>query len=63
MNQKYIVTGSNDGSIRICSIELGREIKRIKGHHNQVRCVKYSNDNRFLATGSNDNTVKIWLID
>jgi WD40 repeat protein len=50
---------------------IGRQVRRFKslnegndqGHALPVRCVACSNDGRFLATGSDDHTVKMWDIE
>jgi len=36
--------------------------KTLTGHSDRVRSVVYSPDGRYLASGSNDNTIKIWEV-
>jgi WD40 repeat protein len=37
--------------------------KTLRGHNGDVNSVSFSNDGRFLASGSNDNTIKLWKIN
>ena len=30
------------------------------GHNDKVRCLNYSHDGKYIASGSNDNSIKIW---
>ncbi|HEY1187204.1 MAG TPA: caspase family protein [Gemmata sp.] len=41
----------------------GREVKRFVGHAGTVRCVTPSPDSRYFATGSSDQTIRIWHRD
>ena len=61
-----IVTGCNDGSISINSIDLNKkEWKRIiykeNAHNDRVVSLCDLNDNR-LVSGSDDKTIKVWNI-
>ncbi|MDX2077823.1 MAG: TIR domain-containing protein, partial [bacterium] len=40
--------------------QAGGALKRILSHPSVVLCVAYSPDGKFLATGSSDNTARIW---
>ncbi len=42
------------------SIKHRKVLKMLKGHTDQVASVKFSSDNRYLASGSQDGTVKLW---
>src|SRR5262249_4544345 len=37
-----------------------QELATLKGHGNSVSSIAFSNDGRTLASGSQDNTVKLW---
>jgi WD40 repeat protein len=49
--------------IRIWDLDKGECIKELKGHFNYIRCVKVLNKNDWFATGSSDETIKIWSCD
>ena len=38
----------------------GKEIRSLEGHSGSVRSVAFSNDCKTLASGSGDNSIKIW---
>ncbi len=44
-------------------IETGKAIFTLKGHNASVSSVAFSPDGRNLATGSMDNTAKIWDVE
>jgi WD40 repeat protein/energy-coupling factor transporter ATP-binding protein EcfA2 len=41
----------------------GREYNRLKGHDGSVYSVSFSSDGKTLATGSGDNTIKLWNVE
>ena len=63
-NGCYIVTGSNDKTIRIWDAETGVAVgKPLEGHTNSVNSVAYSPDGRHIISGSDDKTIRIWNAD
>ncbi|KAI8893224.1 WD40-repeat-containing domain protein [Globomyces pollinis-pini] len=57
-----LVAGSNDESIYVYNIELGKLLHRIEGHTEDVNSVAYIDpkDPNVLVSGSDDNMIKIW---
>lgn len=49
-----IFSGSNDGTIRVWSMETGECVSVFEGHENPVRAIKLSDDGRFLFSGDGD---------
>ena len=42
---------------------IARYENTLRGHSDYVRSVTFSPDGKFLASGSDDNTVKLWSVD
>jgi WD40 repeat protein len=47
---------------KIWNVETGLEVVTLKGHKMSVNSVAYSPDGKFIASGSQDKTVKIWSV-
>jgi WD40 repeat protein len=55
-----IVAGCDDGTVRICDVETGKERAVLKGHTEAVTAVAFGPDGKQIVTGSADKTVKVW---
>src|SRR5262249_42794298 len=47
--------------VQIWDTETGKRVRSLRGHTERVNSVTYSRDGRFLATASNDDSVRLWL--
>ena len=57
---RWIVSGSNDKTIKIWDDTTGAELQTLRGHAFAVRSVAFSPNGRRIVSGSDDNTLKIW---
>ena len=48
------------GQVMLWDVASGSEIGALKGHGKGVTQVAFSRDGRLLASGSTDNTIRIW---
>jgi len=57
---KYIVSGSNDKTIKLWDIKSGEEIRTFEGHSDSVNSVVITPNGKYIVSGSND--IKLWDI-
>jgi len=57
---KRVVTGGEDGTVRIWDPKNGQELMAIEAHEDRVDGVSFSPDGAKILTASWDNTAKIW---
>ncbi|KAG5449774.1 Lipopolysaccharide-responsive and beige-like anchor protein, variant 2 [Clonorchis sinensis] len=64
-NRVLLVCGYDDCSFRLYSMETAHFIQAVYGHFDIVTCISHSEcqpgDHCYLATGSRDCTVKLWI--
>ena len=58
-NKKLVAVGTNIGTW-LYDTESGEALSLLTGHKNAVEHVAFSQDNKMLATGSPDKTVRLW---
>ncbi|KAF9485945.1 hypothetical protein BDN70DRAFT_870420 [Pholiota conissans] len=59
-DNKWIVSGSDDQTVRVWDASTGEELKVLEGHGDYVRSVGFSSDNMQIVSGSDDKTVRVW---
>jgi WD40 repeat protein len=57
--QGGVVGGAEDNTVRIWSVQTGRQLQVLRGHELPVGAVAFSNDGRSLTSASGD-AVKVW---
>ena len=63
-DNKYIISGSEDKTIRIWNLLEKRQETVLQGHLNGVDSVAVTSDNKYIVSGSFDNTIrirKLWI--
>jgi len=62
-NEKYVVSGSDDHTIRLWEVSTGRETRVFRGHEDSVTSVLFSPDGKYIVSGSVDKTIRLWQRD
>ncbi|THA77364.1 hypothetical protein E6R60_07235 [Streptomyces sp. A0642] len=60
---RFVVTGEDDGRIRIWETATGRYVRTLVGHTDEVYGIALTPDDRMLLSGSLDGTLKLWELD
>jgi WD40 repeat protein len=66
-DSRWIVTAGGDwdtasGELKVCEVETGM-VKKLQGHSQTINCIDISGDHTLLASGSWDQTVRIWNLE
>jgi WD40 repeat protein len=62
---RWVITagGSHEhGELKACEVETGI-VKTFKGHSEQINCIDICADSTLFASGSDDQTIRIWSLD
>jgi WD40 repeat protein len=59
-DNRTIVSGSMDNTVRIWDLASGQLVRTLEGHSGGVDTVAVSRDNKVIVSGSRDRTVRIW---
>ena len=62
-DDKYIVSGSKDCTIRIWDLDTGEQIRVLQGHENSVNALALTSDDMYIISGSSDDTLRIWNLE
>lgn len=59
-DSRFIVSGSDDKTLRLWDVATGSSIKTLNGHTNYVFCVNFNPHSNMIVSGSFDETVRLW---
>ena len=59
---RYIVSGSDDKTIRVWDATTYRLKATLRGYNDAVGLVAWSPDGRYIVSGSKDNTIRVWEV-
>ncbi|TFK65937.1 WD40 repeat-like protein [Pluteus cervinus] len=62
-DNRYVVSGSWDQSVRVWDAETGQQTAEFQGHTSKVTSVRFSSGNKYVVSGSEDKSVKVWDVE
>ncbi|KAJ3070660.1 hypothetical protein HDU99_002629, partial [Rhizoclosmatium hyalinum] len=62
-DSKTVVSGSNDDTVKLWSVETGECVRTLEEHSGGVNSVAYSPDSKTVVSASHDTTVKLWDVE
>ena len=60
---KYILSGSDDKTLKLWDVSTGREIRTFKGHQGSIQSLAISPDGKYAVSGGFENNILIWDIE
>ena len=61
-NGKNLVSGGNDGKIKLWDLSTKEDICTRNGHSGSVNALVFSLDGQIIISGGGDNMIKMWRI-
>jgi WD40 repeat protein/serine/threonine protein kinase len=61
-NGQLLLSGSEDHSVRVWDVALGKAVKALRGHGRSVRACEFSPDGKWALSGGDDESVRVWNV-
>lgn len=62
-DNKFIVSGSSDKTIKVWDIASGSQMKDFTEHIETINALEFTKDGKYLLSASDDHTLKLWDIN
>jgi WD40 repeat protein len=62
-DDRRVVSGSEDHTLRVWDLESGQTIRTLQGHTSAVTALALSSDGRRAVSGSEDHTLRVWDLE
>ena len=59
-DSRFVISGSDDHTVKMWNIDDGTEARTFLGHTAEVSDVAVSDDGRYVISASHDYTIKVW---
>ena len=59
-DNKYIISGSSDNTIRIWYFLTKHQVGILRGHTDGIETIAITSNNKYIISGSLDKTIRIW---
>ncbi|MBC7776803.1 MAG: hypothetical protein H7246_15320, partial [Phycisphaerae bacterium] len=57
---RWAVSATEDGTIRVWNVTLGKAGHLLPGHRQRITCLALSSDGQYALSGAEDCTIKLW---